>query len=107
MYEGLKTQSTDAVKALLSWKGVSCDPLPKDITLDGGRLVLVLSKKKDAYYVVTSRSCSCPSSIYSPGKPCKHRATYFAQPKPTPQPDEDLRASLPGWPQGAHGPVEA
>jgi len=100
---GPVTQSIDGIKNLLAWKGVATDPLPQDITLNGGRLVLVLSKKKDAYYVTTERSCSCPSATYHPGQKCKHRATYFTQPN---QPEEDLRASLPGWPGGAHGPVE-
>ncbi len=54
------TQSVDAVKALLSFKKVASDPLPQEVSLDGGRLVLVLSNKKDAFYTVTARACSCP-----------------------------------------------
>jgi hypothetical protein len=53
------TQRIDAVKALLAWKKVSCDPLPQEVSLDSGRLVLVLSKKKDCYYVTTVHACSC------------------------------------------------
>ena len=131
--ESPKTQSLDAVKALLAFKKVASDPLPQEISLDGGRLVLVLSNKKDAYYVTTSRSCSCPSSTYHPGVACKHSKKYFPQPKKTREeleaegeaileahhntakrlarPPEDIRASLPGWrgPDGqrANGPVEA
>ena len=95
--------------------------------------MLVLSNKKDAYYTVTSRACSCPAATYNPGKSCKHSRKYFPQPKKNgveleaegeaiiaandntikrlARPLEDLRASLPGWrgPDGqrANGPVEA
>lgn len=126
-----KTQSAEAIKSLLAWKRVSCDPLPEFVEMGKGdsRLVLVLNNKKDAYYTVTSRSCSCPASVYNPGKPCKHSRKYFPQPKKSREeleaegeaileahhniakrlarPPEDIRASLPGWPEGAHGPVEA
>ena len=131
--ESPKTQSIDAVKALLAYKKVASDPLPQEVSLDGGRLVLVLSNKKDAYYTATSRACSCPAATYNPGKSCKHSRKYFPQPKKSgveleaegeaiiaandntikrlARPLEDLRASLPGWrgPDGqrANGPVEA
>jgi len=135
--ESPKTQSVAAVKALLAFKKVASDPLPQEVSLDGGRLVLVLSNKKDAYYVTTSRSCSCPSAVYHPGVACKHSKKYFPQPKKTREeleaegeaileahhntakrlarpPEssmEDIRASLPGWrgPDGqrANGPVGA
>ena len=130
--ESPKTQSTDAVKALLAYKKVASDPLPQEVSLDGGRLMLVLSNKKDAFYTVTSRACSCPAATYNPGKSCKHSRKYFPQPKKSgveleaegeaiiaandntikrlARPLEDLRASLPGWrgPDGqrANGPVE-
>ena len=93
------TQRIDAVKALLAWKKVSCDPLPQEVSLDSGRLVLVLSKKKDCYYVTTAHACSCPAATYHHG-PCKHQKKYF------PQEEENLRDSLPGWPGGLNGPVE-
>ena len=137
--ENPKTQSLDAVKALLAWKQVSCDPLPEFVEMgkEDSRLVLVLSNKKDAYYVTTSRTCSCPSSTYHPGVACKHSKKYFPQPKKTREeleaegeaileahhntakrlarpPEssmEDIRVSLPGWrgPDGqrANGPVGA
>ncbi|MDD5735196.1 MAG: hypothetical protein PHQ39_06975 [Methanothrix soehngenii] len=109
--ESPKTQSIDAVKALLAYKKVASDPLPQDISLDGGRLVLVLSNKKDAFYTVTARACSCPASVYNPGKPCKHSRKYFPQPMREAEATIDIRASLPGWrgPNGkrANGPVEA
>jgi hypothetical protein len=104
------TQSTEAVKALLAFKKVASDPLPQEVSLDGGRLVLVLSNKRDVYYTVTERACSCPAATYHRG-PCKHQRKYFPQPKPAEEPTIDLRASLPGWigPDGqrANGPVEA
>lgn len=93
------TQRIDAVKALLAWKKVSSDPLPQEVSLDSGRLVLVLSNKKDAYYTVTAKGCSCPAATYHHG-PCKHQKKYF------PQEEENLRDGLPGWPGGLHGPVE-
>ena len=109
--ESPKTQSIDAVKALLAFKKVASNPLPQEVSLDCGRLVLVLSNKKDAFYTVTARACSCPAATYSPGKPCKHSRKYFPQPKREAEATIDIRASLPGWrgPDGqrANGPVEA
>ena len=96
------TQRIDAVKALLAWKKVSSDPLPQEVSLDSGRLVLVLSKKKDCYYVVTANGCSCPAATYHPGTRCKHSKKYF----PQPEQEENIRDSLPGWPGGLNGPVE-
>ena len=93
------TQRIDAVKALLAFKKVASDPLPQEVSLDGGRLVLVLSNKKDAYYTVTAKGCSCPAATYHPGTRCKHSKKYFPQ-------EANLRDGLPGWPGGAHGPVE-
>jgi hypothetical protein len=122
------TQSVEAVKKLLTFLGRASDPLPNEVSLDGGRLVLVLSNKKDAFYTVTARACSCPAATYHHG-PCKHQRKYFPQPKRSREeleaegeaihntakrlarPPEDIRASLPGWrgPNGkrANGPVEA
>jgi hypothetical protein len=71
------TQSIDAVKALLTWRGRGTDPMPSTLEFvnegEGSRLVLVLSNKKDSYYVVTSTKCSCPAATYHPGQPCKHQ----------------------------------
>ena len=96
------TQRIDAVKSLLAWKKVSSDPLPQEVSLDSGRLVLVLSKKKDCYYVTTAHACSCPAATYHPGTRCKHSKKYF----PQPEQEANLRDSLPGWPGGFNGPVE-
>jgi len=122
--ESPKTQSIEAVKALLAFKKVASDPLKQEVSLDGGRLLLVLSNKKDAYYVTTSRSCSCPSAVYHPGVACKHSKKYFPQPQksraeleaegeaileahhntvkrlarpPESSMEGDIRSSLPGW----------
>ena len=72
-----KTQTLDAVKTLLAFMGRAVDPLPTDVSLEDGRLVLVLSSKKDAYYCTTSRACSCPAAAYHPGTRCKHQKRYF------------------------------
>ena len=122
------TQRIDAVKSLLAWKQVSSDPLPQEVSLDGGCLILVLSKKKDCYYVTTANGCSCPAATYHHG-PCKHQRKYFPQPKKSREeleaegeaileahhntakrlarsPESSIRDSLPGWPGGLNGPVE-
>jgi hypothetical protein len=79
------TQSVEAVKALLSWKGRSSDPLPQFVEMgkEDSRLVLVLNNKKDAYYTVTAKACSCPSATYRPGQRCKHQRAYFPQAQAT------------------------
>jgi hypothetical protein len=74
--ENPTTQSIDSVKALLAYVGRGSDPLPSDVSLDNGRLVLVLSNKKDSYYTVTATKCSCPAAVYHHG-PCKHQRKYF------------------------------
>jgi hypothetical protein len=81
--ESPKTQSIDGVKALLAFVGRSSDPLPTDVSLDGGRLVLVLTGKRDAYYVATQKACSCPAAIWHPGHQCKHQRKYFADVAPS------------------------
>jgi hypothetical protein len=74
---GPVTQSLDAIKKLLAYVGRASDPMPSDVSLDNGRLVLVLSNKKDAYYTVTEKKCSCPAATYHQG-PCKHQRKYFS-----------------------------
>lgn len=106
------TQTVEAVQQLIAYfnHGQQPEEMPDFYRLTG-EMVLVLNNKKDAYYVTTPKSCSCPAATYNPGKPCKHRREYFPQPKPVEEPTIDLRASLPGWrgPDGkrANGPVEA
>lgn len=76
--QGVVTQSLDAVKALLAFVGRASDPLPVDVALDGGRVVLVLNGKKDAFYTVTATACSCPAAHWHKG-PCKHMRKHFPQ----------------------------
>ena len=123
------TQTRDAVQQLIAYfnHGQQPEEMPSFYRLDG-EMVLVLNNKKDAYYVTTPHSCSCPAATYNPGKPCKHSRKYFPQPQKSRGELEaegeaileahhnitkrlarppDIRDSLPGWPEGAHGPVEA
>jgi hypothetical protein len=71
------TQSVDAIKNLLAYVGRASDPMPSDVSLDNGRLVLILSNKKDAYYTCTARACSCPGNQFRHN--CKHIRKYFPQ----------------------------
>jgi hypothetical protein len=107
-----KTQSLDAVKALLTWKGRAVDPLPSVVEFanegEESRLMLVLSNDKKNYYVTTARACSCPSATYHQ-EPCKHQRKYFGAKQ-----DQVTTGSIRptgGWvgPNGekANGPVEA
>jgi hypothetical protein len=84
--ESPKTQSIEAVKALMDWRNIVANSLPAEVNL--GSTVLVLSQKKDAYYTVTAKGCSCPAATYRPGEPCKHRARLFPDGQPA-------RAALP------------
>lgn len=83
-----QTQTVKAVCGLLAWKGRSSNPLPEFVEMGEGeaRLVLVLSNKRDSYYTVTSRECSCPAAIYNHGKACKHQRKYFPEAKATTKP---------------------
>ena len=95
------TQSIDAVKSLLSYVGRAGDPLPTFLELPGQRCVLVLSNKKDVYYTVTPKACSCPGATYRPGQPCKHQRKYF----PTPSKDlEELEAESDATIASMNGP---
>jgi hypothetical protein len=76
-YVDPETQSVDAVVELLKFSGRSFNPLPEAVQLTG--MVLVLSSKKDSYYVVTPKACSCPSAYYRPGQRCKHQRKYFPE----------------------------
>ena len=124
------TQSREAVEQLIAYHNHGIEPqeMPDFYRLTG-EMVLVLNNKKDAYYVTTPKSCSCPAATYHPGQPCKHSRKYFPQPqksraeleaegeaileahhntaKRLARPPEDIRAGLPGWPGGMNGPVEA
>lgn len=89
------TQSRDAVKMLIAYHNHGQEPqeMPDFYRLTG-EMVLVLNNKKDAYYVTTPKSCSCPASTYHPGQLCKHALKYFPQPKKevaTEEPTEGAR----------------
>ncbi len=103
---GPVSQSIDAVKALLQWKKIASDPLPADLSLDNGRLVLVLSNKKDVYYTCTAKACSCPSAVYNPGKPCKHMRRFFSQLKAVTVATVGSIKPEGRWPGGLNGPVD-
>ena len=100
------TQSVDAVKALLQWKKIASDPLPADVSLDNGRLVLVLSNKKDVYYTVTATKCSCPAATYHPGQLCKHQRKHFPQEQVAIVAESGSIRPECKWPGGMNGPVD-
>ena len=102
------TQSIDAVKTLLAYVGRASDPLPTDVSFDNGRLVLVLNNKKDAYYTVTAKACSCPSAIYRHNGPCKHQRKYFAKQIAETASEDQTESIKPAakWPGGHNGPVD-
>ena len=102
---GPVSQTIVSVKALLQWKKISTDPLPADVSLDNGRLILILSNKKDVYYTCTSIKCSCPANTYNPGQHCKHQRKYFPQPKMEVAEPSSIRP-VGKWPGGLNGPVE-
>jgi hypothetical protein len=61
------TQSTASVKALLAWKGRACDPLPEFVEDERrtGPSVLVLSTRKEVYYLPTSQGLAHAHSRHS------------------------------------------
>ena len=96
-----KTQSIDAVKALLTWKGRAVAPMPSKIEFanegEESRLVLVLSNKKDTYYVTTATKCSCPSQVYRGGT-CRHMRKYFPQERAASVPESgSIRPDMRGF----------
>ena len=101
------TQTLEAVKALLAWKGRASDPLPEFVEMGAGdnRLVLVLSNKKDAYYTVTAKDCSCPARNWHPGQLCKHQRRYFAEQRATTKPEAVIKQPNAGRWHGHNGPV--
>ncbi len=74
------TQAAAAVKQLITYHNHGTAPaeMPPFYRLSAD-MVLVQSKKGDAYYVTTPRSCSCPAAAYNPGQLCKHSRKYFPE----------------------------
>lgn len=98
------TQKPEAVEALAAYLNKTIEAG----VLDLGSAKLVKSNKGDAFYTVTAKACSCPAAIYNPGKQCKHSRAHFPQiARPETLEKGNLRDSLPGWPGGFNGPVEA
>jgi len=100
-----KTQCIEAVKQLIAYHRHGQEPaeMPNFYRLSG-EMVLVLSNKKDAYYVTTPEACSCPSATYHPGQLCKHQRKYFPQPVRTLNLADEIRPAG-RWPGDYHGPV--
>jgi hypothetical protein len=101
------TQRLDAIKAFLIWKGRAVDPMPSTIEFmqEEGRMVLVLSNKKDSYYVVTEKTCSCPSQTYRGGR-CKHQRHYFPQEQAAQVAESGSIRPEAKWPGGHNGPLD-
>jgi hypothetical protein len=97
---GPVTQSLDAIKNLLAYVGMASDTMPSDVSLDNGRLMLVLINKKDAYYTCTSRACSCPGNQFRHN--CKHIRKYFQQAEA----EKVVSASEPLIQRGGFRPVD-
>jgi hypothetical protein len=104
------TQSLDAIKAFLTWKGRAVDPMPSTIEFmqEEGRMVLVLSNKKDSYYVVSSTKCSCSAATYHSGQLCKHIRKHFPQEQAATSSAAEAGSIKPDakWPHGMNGPVD-
>jgi hypothetical protein len=105
--ESPKTQSSEAVKALITYFNHGNEPaeMPTFYRLTG-EMVLVKSNKGDCYYVTTPKDCSCPARTYNPGKPCKHMRAYFPQPKKASEAKvQDSIKPVGKWAGGHNGPV--
>lgn len=100
------TQTVAGVVSLLEYLNKPHDPLPETIRLPGA--MLVLSNKKDAYYVTTPTDCSCPARTYNPGKHCKHMRKYYPEKAAARSMADALDSIRPTckWAGGYNGPVE-
>jgi hypothetical protein len=107
---GPVTQSVEAVKALLTWKGRAVDPLPSVVAFanecEESRLMLVLSDKKDNYYVVTPTACSCLARTDRPDAPCKHMRKHFGAKVAANASESGSIRPTGKWPGGFNGPVD-
>jgi len=68
------SQSVGAVKALLAYMHRPSEPLPEFVELKDS-VRLTLSKDGKAYYLTTTKACSCPAATFHPGQACKHMKT--------------------------------
>lgn len=94
------TQTREAVAQLIAYFNHGHEPaeMPAFFRLTA-EMVLVRSNKKDVYYVVTSKSCSCQT--------CKHQRKYFSQARDVEvvaKPMDSIRPSG-KWAGGHNGPV--
>lgn len=65
---GSTTQTIDSGKALARFLGIK-EELPETIALANGAR-MILSSKKDCYYVTTTQNCTCKGFTYR--RTCKH-----------------------------------
>lgn len=93
------TQSVEAVESLAAYLH---KPIESGV-LDLGRAKLILSNKKDCYYVTTEKACSCPSHVYRRGV-CKHQRKHFGL-KSAPITREESIRPAGKWAGGHNGPV--
>jgi len=100
------TQSLEAIKSFLTWKGRATDPMPTIVEFmqEDNRMVLVLSNRKDSYYVVTEKTCSCPSATYRGGR-CKHMRRFFPQEQVATVAESGSIRPEGKWPGSENGPV--
>jgi hypothetical protein len=96
------TQTREAVKQLIAYHNHGQKPqeMPAFYRL-AGEMVLVLNNKKDAYYVTTPKTCSCPAATYHHG-PCKHQRKYFPQQEAA----NPVSASEPRIKRGGFRPID-
>jgi len=100
-----KTQTVDAVKALLAYMHRPAEPLPEFVELQD-RMRLTRSKDGKGYYLTTPKNCSCPARAFNPGAPCKHMKALQASIEE--QEDESILPAMsqPFRPYVDDGPVK-
>jgi len=98
------SQTVDSVKSLLTYMHRPVDPMPSFVELNG-HVRLTLSKDKKAYYLTTTKDCSCPARAFNPGTTCKHMRALQASIEE--QEDESIlpKMSEPFRPYVDDGPV--
>lgn len=102
-----QTQTLESVKSLLAWRGWASDPLSSFIEMGEGegKVVLVLSNKKDSYYTTTARECSCPAHNWHPNQQCKHQRRYFPEETAATKSPAAIRQPNHGAWHGRNGPI--